>query len=102
MVLDDSSAVFANTSFEDDDTLEQVLAAPRECAEPDPECGAAEGVLKLGARVEYTSIARNTTRDVFGLLTLEAMEAEVEPAKESADERQPTDIVCALEASANA
>jgi uncharacterized protein YegL len=86
-------------SFEDDDALEQLAAAPEVVAEPDPECSSEEGVLKLGTRVEYTSIARNKTQDVFGLLTLEAMEAELEPAKESAEERQPTDIVCALDVS---
>lgn len=98
VVLEDSLAAFSSNSFEDDDALEQTMA-PQVSTEPDPEGSPEEGVLKLGARVEYTSIARNKTQDVFGLLTLEAMEGEPELAKESAEERQPTDIVCALDVS---
>jgi len=99
VVLEVPLPALQSKSFEDDDVLEQSAAAAQVVAEPDPECGSDDGVLKLDTRVEYTSIARNRTQDVFGLLTLQATEAEAEPAKEDVEERQPTDIVCALDVS---
>lgn len=90
------------TTFNDDDGLEVGPAAAASQPEPDPSTSA-EGPVAVSTRVEYASLPRGTTQDVFGLISVQAA-AEAAPgpasgAGESVDERQPMDIVCVLDVS---
>jgi len=83
-------------SFGDDDEIERAGAAVSpETAHPEPEVRDA-GPLSVSTKIEYTSLARSQSQDVFGLVTVQAAEAAPKP---QAKERQPLDIICVLDVS---
>jgi len=92
--------------FHDDDVLDDavVAATSREVVqpEPDPDVGN-EGPLSVSTRVEYSALPRGLTRDVFGLVTVQAVAPgapELGPGMAGkADQRQPMDLICVLDVS---
>jgi len=83
------------TSFADDETIETAVSASAAQAEPDPDLET-EGALSVVTRVEYAALARGQTQDVFGLVTIQAVQL---PSTPGQAERQPTDIICVLDVS---
>lgn len=96
----------ANTkvSFEDDDALEVQQAAAAQ-PEPDPSPADDAGCLSISTRIEYSSLPKGETREVFSLVTIKAKEKEAPPedappeGSEAQTERQAMDVVCVLDVS---
>jgi Mg-chelatase subunit ChlD len=94
----------ATQDFHDDDAIAEAESVPAAAAaaqpEPDP-TSAADAVLSLSTRIEYTSLARGQTQDVFGLVTVQGAAAPAPPANSTAceEERQAMDLVCVLDVS---
>jgi len=91
-----------SADFGDDDSLpmiESVAAAVQ--PEPDPAL-AADGVLTVSTRVEYSALPKGQHQDVFGLVTVQAANLpEPDPAADpsASETRQPMDLVCVLDTS---
>lgn len=85
------------TSFADDDPLEDAAVAAATQAEPEPDTSL-DGPVSVSTRIEYSALPSGTTKDVFGLVTVQAAPAPIQTASEEA-ERQPMDIVCVLDVS---
>jgi len=93
--------VLPGAGFQDDDALEDAAAAP-EAAQPEPDPDAGDGPLSLSTRVEFSALPRGQTKDVFGLVTVQAAAQAPEPegaATLETEERQPMDLVCVLDVS---
>lgn len=95
-------------SFADDEPLgiSAVGALPVYASQPgaEPDPVASEGALTVTTRVEYSAMPRDQMQDIFGLVTVQAAEAEVADAPDAAaasaaSDRQPTDLVCVLDVS---
>lgn len=87
-------------SFNDDDAIDVAPAVQLAQPEPDPPIDP-DGTISLSTRVEYSALPSGNTQDVFGLVTVHAADAPLEP-KQGADEamaRQPMDIVCVIDVS---
>lgn len=81
-------------TFADDDPVEDPQSIVAQQPEPDP-ATAEEGPLSLATRVEYSSLPRGQTQNVFGLVSVTAKA----PVADVEAKRQPTDIVCVLDVS---
>lgn len=79
-------------TFADDDPVEHSQSSIEQQPEPDP-APRDEGPLRLSTRIEYSSLPRGQTQNIFGLVSVKA-NADVSETK-----RQPTDIVCVLDVS---
>lgn len=86
-------------SFTDDDGIEfdggAVVAS-----QPEEET-LSSGPLAISTRLEYTSLKKDEAYNVFGLVSLQAAEAPVDPVSVPAelDKRAPVDITCVLDVS---
>lgn len=84
--------------FDDDEPIKAPLAtAAAALAQPDPEL-AESGPLSISTRIEYSSLPRGETKDVFGLVTVQAAAANA-LSSETGEERQAMDLVCVLDVS---
>lgn len=79
-------------TFADDDPVEDSQSSIEQQPEPDPALRD-EGPLCLSTRIEYSSLPRGQTQNIFGLVSVKA-NADVSETK-----RQPTDIICVLDVS---
>jgi len=85
---------------DDDDALDLVPVLLS--AQPEPEADVLhDGPLSVSTRVEYSALASGTTQDVFGLATVHAADAPLQPERgvDEALPRQPMDIVCVMDVS---
>jgi len=87
-----STSAGPSVAFADDDPVEEPQSSIEQQPEPDP-TNVGEVPLTLSARIEYSSLPRGQTQNVFGLVSVKA-KADVGETK-----RQPTDIVCVLDVS---
>jgi uncharacterized protein YegL len=89
-------------SFADDDDIPFAPLVAAAQPEPDP-IVSADAVLSVSTRVEYSAMPRGQTQDVFGLVTLQAVETPKPEASSagttSLPERQPMDLICVLDVS---
>jgi Mg-chelatase subunit ChlD len=100
----------AERSFCDDDVVHDNpeggstgLFGWLQTAQPEPEVApSADAVVTVSTRVEYSALPRGETKDVFGLISVQAASLPApEAGQESAtaQERQPMDLVCVLDVS---
>jgi len=82
-------------NFKDDDVLTSQAHVSPAVPQPEPEVST-DGLLAVTTRVEYTTLPKAGSHDVFGLVTLQAG---AHPAKSEASARQPVDVVCVLDVS---
>lgn len=82
-------------TFDDDDAVEDPQSSAAQQPEPDPAYGE-EGPLSLATRIEYSSLPRGQTQNIFGLVTVKAKAVSADVGEAA---RQPTDIVCVLDVS---
>lgn len=82
--------------FDNDEPLEVAQTSAQ--AQPEPEVGA-EGPLSLTTRVEYSALPRGQTRDVFGLVSVQAAMASAQGSPSEQEERQAMDLICVLDVS---
>jgi uncharacterized protein YegL len=85
------------TNFQDDDDIDVALVSGGAAGQPEADPAiSSDGPLSLNTRVEYTALPRGQSRDVFGLVTVQAAEVD---ASTVCTDRQPMDMVCVLDVS---